>query len=62
VTGQRGLVKDPTMPELDESGDQLLKHARVYTLADKFGVDALKALALSKSKLSCLMAFLRNGL
>ncbi|KFY80730.1 hypothetical protein V499_00438 [Pseudogymnoascus sp. VKM F-103] len=48
VTGQRGLVKDPTMPELDESGEQLLKHARVYTLAGKFGVDALKALALSK--------------
>ncbi|KFY28925.1 hypothetical protein V493_02677 [Pseudogymnoascus sp. VKM F-4281 (FW-2241)] len=48
ITGQRGLVKDPTMPELDESGDQLLKHARVYTLAHKFGVDALKALALSK--------------
>ncbi|KFY41146.1 hypothetical protein V494_03154 [Pseudogymnoascus sp. VKM F-4513 (FW-928)] len=48
VTGQRGLVKDPTMPELDETGEQLLKHARVYTLAGKFGVDALKALSLSK--------------
>ncbi|KFY87189.1 hypothetical protein V500_07117 [Pseudogymnoascus sp. VKM F-4518 (FW-2643)] len=48
VIGQRGLVKDPSMPEFDETGDQLLKHARVYTLADKFGVDALKALSLSK--------------
>jgi hypothetical protein len=50
------------MPELDESGEQLLKHARVYTLAGKFGVDALKALALSKSKLTRITTFLRDGI
>lgn len=48
VAGQRGLAKDPSVPDLDQTGDQLLKHARVYTLANKFGIDALKALALSK--------------
>jgi len=37
------------MPDLDQTGDQLLKHARVYTLADKFGMDKLKTLAHSKS-------------
>lgn len=36
------------MPAVDESGDQLLKHARVYTLAEKFGVEKLKSLATSK--------------
>jgi len=30
------------------TGDQLLKHARVYTLADKFGLAVLKNLASSK--------------
>lgn len=33
---------------MDESGDQLLKHARVYTLAEKFGVEKLRSLATSK--------------
>ena len=32
----------------DESGDQLLQHARVYTLAEKLGVSALKNLAHTK--------------
>jgi len=31
-----------------DDGDQLLKHARVYTLAEKLGVKELKALAHSK--------------
>lgn len=35
------------MPEVD-NGEQLLKHARVYTLADKLGMPALKSLAHSK--------------
>jgi hypothetical protein len=48
IAGQRGLAKDSTMPELDETGEQLLKHARVYTLADKLGMVALKTLAHSK--------------
>ncbi|KAL9113317.1 MAG: hypothetical protein Q9187_007647, partial [Circinaria calcarea] len=43
-----GLESDPDVPETDESGEQLLKHARVYTLADKLGIAELKALAHSK--------------
>ncbi|KAK4143134.1 uncharacterized protein C8A04DRAFT_12643 [Dichotomopilus funicola] len=48
VPGQRTLEKDPTIPEVDLTGDQLLKHAKVYTLAEKFGLAALKNLASSK--------------
>lgn len=36
------------MPEFDETGNQLLKHARVYTLADKLELTKLKTLAHSK--------------
>lgn len=32
----------------DDSGEQLLKHARVYTLAEKLGIPALKLLAHTK--------------
>ncbi|KAL2753074.1 hypothetical protein ACRALDRAFT_1078062 [Sodiomyces alcalophilus JCM 7366] len=52
LPSQRVLEDDPTMPDVDDTGDQLLKHARVYTLADKFGVDGLKA--LSSSKIHCV--------
>ncbi|KAK8088614.1 hypothetical protein PG997_003575 [Apiospora hydei] len=48
LPGQRILETDPALPSVDESGDQLLKHARVYTLAEKFGVEKLKSLATSK--------------
>ncbi|RYP34756.1 hypothetical protein DL767_004093 [Monosporascus sp. MG133] len=48
LPGQRSLEPDPSLPEVDETGEQLLKHARVYTLAEKFGVDKLKSLAISK--------------
>jgi hypothetical protein len=48
IAGQRGLVNDPSMPDLDQTGEQLLKHARVYTLAEKLGMGALKSLAHSK--------------
>lgn len=34
--------------EIDDSGEQLLKHARVYTLAEKLGIPTLKSLAHSK--------------
>lgn len=34
--------------EVDEDGSHLLKHARVYTLAEKLGVEELKTLAHSK--------------
>ncbi|KAI9780056.1 MAG: hypothetical protein M1839_007038 [Geoglossum umbratile] len=42
------LEDDPSAPAVDDSGEQLLKHARVYTLADKLGLDDLKTLAHSK--------------
>ncbi|KAI1282224.1 hypothetical protein F5Y07DRAFT_395024 [Xylaria sp. FL0933] len=48
LPGQRLLEPDPSVPAVDETGDQLLKHARVYTIAEKFGVDKLKSLASSK--------------
>ncbi|KAH8909342.1 hypothetical protein BR93DRAFT_389816 [Coniochaeta sp. PMI_546] len=48
VPGQRALESDPSLPKVDDTGDQLLKHARVYTLADRFGLGKLKNLASSK--------------
>lgn len=48
VPGQRQLEHDPSLPKVDESGEQLLKHARVYTLAEKFQVPNLRTLASSK--------------
>lgn len=48
VPGQRALEKDPSIPEVDLTGEQLLKHARVYTIAEKFGLTNLKNLASSK--------------
>lgn len=48
VPGQRTLETDPSIPKVDESGEQLLKHARVYTLAEKFQVPNLRTLASSK--------------
>lgn len=32
------LEPDPEVPKIDDSGAQLLKHAKVYTLADKLGM------------------------
>jgi hypothetical protein len=48
LPGTRDLEKDPHTPEVDETGDQLLKHARVYTLAETLSLPALKQLASSK--------------
>ncbi|PHH81673.1 hypothetical protein CDD82_206 [Ophiocordyceps australis] len=48
LPGQRVLESDPSVPSVDDSGEQLLKHARIYTLAEKLGVDNLKSLASSK--------------
>ena len=42
------LQRDPTMPKTDETGEQLLKHAKVYTLAEKLGLPPLRRLAHSK--------------
>lgn len=48
IVGTRDLERDASIPEVDESGDQLLKHARVYTLAETLQLPALKSLATSK--------------
>lgn len=50
LSGSRdsALEADPSVPSPDDSGVGLLKHARVYTLAGKFGLPALKSLAHSK--------------
>ncbi|ESZ97185.1 hypothetical protein SBOR_2441 [Sclerotinia borealis F-4128] len=48
IPGSRDLENDPAIPEVDESGDQLLKHARVYTLAEMLNMPGLKSLASSK--------------
>ncbi|KAK3369463.1 hypothetical protein B0T24DRAFT_361141 [Lasiosphaeria ovina] len=48
IPGQRALEKDSSIPDVDATGDQLLKHAKVYTLAEKFGLTRLKDLASSK--------------
>lgn len=41
------LEADPSNPTIDDSGDQLLKHAKVYTLAEKLGVPVRLAHCLS---------------
>ena len=43
-----GLELDPSVPEVDSTGAQLLKHARIYNLAEKLGLPELKTLAHSK--------------
>lgn len=48
ISGSQELESDPAAPVVDESGDQLLKNARVYMLAVKLGLPSLKSLALSK--------------
>ncbi|KAI9049952.1 hypothetical protein LZ554_006099 [Drepanopeziza brunnea f. sp. 'monogermtubi'] len=48
IAGSRDLERDSTTPDVDETGDQLLKHARVYTLAETLNLPALKSLASSK--------------
>ncbi|OAA58025.1 BTB/POZ fold protein [Niveomyces insectorum RCEF 264] len=42
------LETDPSVPVVDETGAQLLKHAQVYTLAQAFEMPALQTLASSK--------------
>lgn len=42
------LQPDPSAPTVDDTGAQLLKHAKVYTLAERFSLPALKTLSHSK--------------
>jgi len=46
--GARELERDPSVPAPDADGVGLLRHARVYTLAERLGLPALKALAHGK--------------
>lgn len=48
-TTSDGLETDPAIPDVDDTGDQLLRHARVYTLAQKLGVGNLQQLAHGKT-------------
>ncbi|KAH8594929.1 hypothetical protein B0O99DRAFT_513189 [Bisporella sp. PMI_857] len=48
IAGTRDLERDHTTPSVDETGDQLLKHARVYTLAQTLNLPGLKSLASGK--------------
>ncbi|KAM3073646.1 hypothetical protein ACMFMG_004469 [Clarireedia jacksonii] len=48
IPGTRDLETDADTPTVDETGDQLLKHARVYTLANTLNLPELKSLASSK--------------
>jgi hypothetical protein len=43
---------DPTVPSPDDSGVALLRHARVYTLAKRFGLPALAQVAHKKIHLT----------
>lgn len=43
---------DPTVPSPDDSGVALLRHARVYTLAKRFGLPALAGVAHKKIHLT----------
>lgn len=37
-TSSGTLESDESLPSIDETGVQLLKHAKVYTLAEKLGI------------------------
>ncbi|KAK1141368.1 hypothetical protein N8T08_009159 [Aspergillus melleus] len=48
VSPTGATTEEAVVGEIDDSGEQLLKHARVYTLAEKLGIAPLKTLAHSK--------------
>ena len=48
IVGHWRLAHNPTLPKVDETGKQLLKHTRIYILADKLGMGILKMFAHSK--------------
>lgn len=50
--GCGSLERDPGEPVMDVTGEQLLKHAQVYTLASKLQMPALRTLA--HSKINCV--------
>ncbi|KAK3704817.1 hypothetical protein LTR37_013649 [Vermiconidia calcicola] len=48
ILSGNALEYDPTVPSDDNEGVALLRHARVYTLAQRFGLPALAGLAHKK--------------
>ena len=52
LTGNNQLEYDPTVPQPDNEGVALLRHARVYTLGQRFGLQALSQLAHKKIHLT----------
>lgn len=48
LAGSRSLEEDPDAPAVDDTGEQLLMHARVYTLAARLDLPELQSLAHSK--------------
>lgn len=52
LTGNTNMEYDPTVPQNDNDGVGLLRHARVYTLAKKFEIPQLAALAHRKIHLT----------
>ena len=52
LSSATSLEYDSTTPQPDNEGAGLLRHARVYTLAQKFGLPALSALAHKKIHLT----------
>ncbi|KAK3063447.1 hypothetical protein LTR53_018902, partial [Teratosphaeriaceae sp. CCFEE 6253] len=52
LASQTSLEYDPSVPSPDNDGIALLRHARIYTLAQKFGLDALATQAHRKIHLT----------
>ncbi|GAB7366807.1 hypothetical protein MBLNU230_g0981t1 [Neophaeotheca triangularis] len=52
LNGAQSMEDDSTVPDPDNSGVALLRHARVYTLAQRFNLPSLAALAHKKIHLT----------
>lgn len=52
MTGSQSMEYDPTVPSPDNDGVGLLRHARVYSLAQRFGLPALASMAHRKITLT----------
>jgi len=52
LAGPTSMEYDPTVPQSDNEGVALLRHARVYTLAQRLGLPGLSALAHKKIHLT----------
>ena len=52
MTGSQSMEYDTTVPQPDNDGIGLLRHARVYSLAQRFGLPALASMAHRKITLT----------